>query len=232
MVQASRVQTKICGTTSSKDAQLAAKHGADYFGVVVEVDFSPRSLTIEQAKELFNNPATAAVALVFHMKPERLQQLVTSLNPFAVQFLNLEKVELIRLLKMTYPTLQLWQSIHLPEAGREVDVTAFQDTVQQYVNAGIDLLIFDTVAVMKGVTKFGGTGLTSDWTVVKGLLDQVAAEVPVWLAGGINPDNVAEAIRTVHPAGVDLCSGVEAEPGIKDPDKVLRLIENAHSCTV
>ena len=231
MAQVKRVQTKICGTTSEKDAQLAAQYGADYFGVVVEVDFSPRSLTIEQAEPLFTDPATAAVALVFHMKPARLQQLISQLNPFAVQFLHLEEVSLIRELKKQHPSLQLWQSIHLPEAGQEVDFKSFQNTVRQYIDAGIDLLIFDTVAVMKGVTKFGGTGLTSDWTIVKKLLDQVAAEVPVWLAGGINPDNVIEAINTVQPAGVDLCSGVEAEPGIKDPEKVRKLIENTRSCS-
>jgi phosphoribosylanthranilate isomerase len=231
MAQARSVQTKICGTTSNEDALLAAQHGADYFGVVVEVDFSPRSLTIEQAEPLFKDPATAAVALVFHMKPVRLQQLIDSLNPFAVQFLHLEELSLIRELKKQHPALQLWQSIHLPEAGKDVDFAAFQETVRQYIDAGIDLLIFDTVAVLKGVTKFGGTGLTSDWTVVKRLLDQVASEVPVWLAGGINPDNVVEAIRSVQPAGVDLCSGVEAEPGIKDPDKVRRLIENCRSCS-
>ena len=221
---------KICGTTSIKDAELAAEHGADYFGVVVEVDFSPRSLTIDEAAPLFDQApmnGTQGVALVFHMKHERLQQLMTALRPHAVQFLNLEDIELIRELKQQFPETRLWQSIHLPEAGKEVDFNAFRDTVQEYVDVGIDLLIFDTVAVLKGVRKFGGTGLTSDWDVVKQLIDQVETSVPIWLAGGIDPENVGQAIAAVQPAGVDLCSGVEAEPGRKDPDKVRRLIENA-----
>ncbi len=230
MAQANGAKTKICGTTTIEDARLAAKHGADYFGVVVETDFSPRSLTIEQAKPLFIDPPIDAVALVFKMKPERLHELIATLHPFAVQFLHLEEIGFIRQLKARYPAVQLWQSIHLPEAGKEVDFDNFQKTVQEYVDAGIDLLIFDTVAVMGGVTKFGGTGLTSDWDVVNRLINQVETNVPIWLAGGINPDNVAESIRKVQPAGVDLCSGVEAEPGKKDPDKVRRLIENARSC--
>ena len=231
MVQASRAKTKICGTTTIEDARLAAEHGADYFGVVVETDFSPRSLTIEQAKPLFADPPIDAVALVFEMKPERLHQLIATLTPFAVQFLHLEEIDLIRQLKEQYPAVQLWQSIHLPEAGKDVDFILFQQTVQEYVDAGIDLLIFDTVAVMGGVTKFGGTGLTSDWDVVNRLIDKVKTSVPIWLAGGINPENVAESIKKVQPAGVDLCSGVEAEPGKKDPDKVRRLIENVRSCS-
>ncbi len=223
---------KICGTTSLKDAQLAAGYGADYFGVVVEVDFSPRSLTIDQARPIFTaSPIrdTKGVALVFHMQPQRLQKLITMLDPHAVQFLNLADISQILKLKKQFPDLELWQSIHLPEAGKKVDFTSFQQTVREYADAGIDLLIFDTVAVLKGVQKFGGTGLVSDWHVVRQLIDQVDTSVPIWLAGGIGPDNVAEAIATVRPAGVDLCSGVEAAPGRKDPEKVRRLIENSRS---
>ena len=221
---------KICGTTSLEDARLAARYGADYFGVVVEVDFSPRSLTIDQARPIFAAApigATKGVALVFHMKPERLQTLITTLAPHAVQFLNLEDISHVRELKQRFPDLVLWQSIHLPAAGKEVDFASFQQKVRQYADAGVDLIVFDTVAVLKGVEKFGGTGLVSDWHVVRQLIDQVDISVPVWLAGGITPENVADAIRTVQPAGVDLCSGVEAEPGSKDPEKIRRLIENS-----
>ncbi len=221
---------KICGTTSLEDAQCAARHGADYFGVVVEVDFSPRSLTIDQAKPIFSTAPigdTEGVALVFHMQPERLDTLIRTLEPHAVQFLNLAPLSLIRELKQRVPDILLWQSIHLPEAGIEVDFASFQRMVRQYADAGIDLLIFDTVAVLKGVQKFGGTGLVSDWHVVRQLIDQVDVSVPIWLAGGINPKNVADAIEAVRPAGVDLCSGVEVAPGRKDPEKVRRLIENS-----
>ena len=220
---------KICGTTSLADARLAAEHGADCFGVVIEVDFSPRSLTIEEARPLFADPPLPGVALVFNMEPDRVGRLVDTLRPHAVQFLNLEELSHIRKLKQEYPEMEVWQSIHLPEAGREVDLQRFQQTVRNYVDAGADLLIFDTVAVLNGVTKFGGTGLVSDWDLVKQLIDQSGSKVPIWLAGGINPDNVVEAIRTVRPDGVDLCSGVEASPGIKDPDKVRLLIKRAKS---
>jgi phosphoribosylanthranilate isomerase len=156
-------------------------------------------------------------------------RLVDTLNPHAVQFLNLEDLSHIRKLKKEYPEMEIWQSIHLPEAGRNVDLDRFRKTVRDYVDAGADLLIFDTVAVLNGVTKFGGTGLVSDWHLVKQLIDQSGSRVPIWLAGGINPDNVTEAIRTVRPDGVDLCSGVEASPGTKDPDKVRQLIKRAKS---
>ncbi len=218
---------KICGTTTLHDARLAAECGADYFGVVIEVGFSPRSLTVEQALPLFVDAPVTGVALVYQMPLERLHQLITTLHPPVVQFLHLEELDVIGVLKKQYPDLELWQSIHLPEVGKEVDFAGFQATVQAYADAGIDLLIFDTVAVLQGVTKFGGTGMVSDWQVVRKLIDQTATQVPIWLAGGIDPDNVAEAVKAVQPAGVDLCSGVESEPGRKDPDKVRLLIQQA-----
>lgn len=218
---------KICGTTTLDDARLAAEFGADYFGVVVDVAFSPRSLTVEQAKPLFAESPVTGVALVFEMPLERLHHLITTLHPHAVQFLHLEELQVIKDVKKQYPDLELWQSVHLPEAGKDVDLESFRRIVQDYVDAGIDLLIFDTVAVLEGVKKFGGTGLVSDWQVVKQLIDQVKTDVPIWLAGGINPDNVAQAVQAVQPAGVDLCSGVEASPGVKDSDKVRLLISRA-----
>jgi phosphoribosylanthranilate isomerase len=215
-----RCGVKICGTTSLEDARLAAEAGADYFGVVVETDFSPRSLSIEQAVPLFTEPAIPAVALVFRMEPDRVRELIKTLQPHAVQFLNLVDLDFIRVLKEEFPAVELWQSVHLPEAGQAVDFEAFQQTVKDYVASGIDLLIFDTVAVLNGVAKFGGTGQVSDWELVKSLIDQVDTEIPIWLAGGVNPDNVGQAVTTVHPSGVDLCS---------DPDKVRCLVTNARA---
>jgi phosphoribosylanthranilate isomerase len=118
----------------------------------------------------------------------------------------------------------VWQSIHLPQAGETVDLENFQKTVQTYVTAGVDALLFDTAALSKGEMKFGGTGVTSDWDIVKELMDSISGTVPVWLAGGINPDNVGEAIDRINPYGIDLCSGVEATRGKKDAGKLSSLM--------
>jgi len=217
-------RAKICGTTNLEDARLAAREGADVFGVVVEVDFSPRSLSVEEAGPLFSDPPLPGVALVFHMQEERIETMIRALGPFAVQFLNPAEPSLLKRLKQAHPDVEMWQSIHLPQAGRETDVDRFRATVGQYVDAGVDSLLFDTVAVSKGVTKFGGTGRTSDWSVVKSLMRTIHSPVPVWLAGGVNPGNVGQALDSVDPDGIDLCSGVEASPGTKDPAKVRALM--------
>jgi phosphoribosylanthranilate isomerase len=217
-------KAKICGTTNPEDVRLAADEGADFFGVVVEVDFSPRSQTIDDAGSLFAAPPIPGVALVFNMKEERIETMIQTLNPFAVQFLDPADISMLKRLKRAYPAVEMWQSIHLPQAGQETDIAHVQETVREYVDAGVDSLLLDTVAVSQGKTKFGGTGKTSDWTVVKGLMDAIQSPVPVWLAGGINPENVGNALDTLDPYGIDLCSGVEASPGRKDPQKIRALM--------
>lgn len=222
-------KAKICGTTNLEDAKMAAREGANYYGVVVEVDFSPRSLTVEAAVPLFTTPPLPPVALVYQMPSSKVETLIQKLRPFAVQFLSLADASFIRHLKETYSDVEIWQSIHLPKAGESVDIEEFKGTVQTYLSAGIDALLFDTAALSKGKMKFGGTGITSDWDIVKTLMDSIQSTVPIWLAGGINPDNVGQALDRVAPYGIDLCSGVEAVPGKKDPDKVASLIKTIRS---
>ena len=175
---------------------------------------------------MFENPPIPAIALVFNMKEERLRYLLNRLKPYGIQFLSQEDFDFIKKLKKDFPKVQFWQSVHLPAEGCEVGLEDIKDTVVKYIEAGIDLLLFDTVATVQGLRKFGGTGLTSDWGLVKRLMDEVDSKVPVLLAGGINPENVAEALSSVNPDGIDLCSGVEAVPGKKDPLKVKALMNN------
>lgn len=220
----SAYKAKICGTTNLEDAGIAADFGADYFGVVVEVDFSPRSLLIEQAKDLFSSPPIPGVALVFEMEHDRVELMIQTLNPFAVQFLHQADPGFIIKLKKAYPNVELWQSIHLPQAGEDIDFSKFKNAVDTYIRAGIDSILFDTAALSKGKMKFGGTGITSDWKIIKDLMQSIDSPVPMWLAGGINPENVGEALDFLNPYGIDLCSGVEAVPGKKDPLKVKKLM--------
>lgn len=218
-------KAKICGTTNLEDSFLAAAEGADFFGVVVEVDFSPRSLSLEEAKPLFDSPPIPGVALVYRMEPNRVRTVIEKLNPFALQFLGRTDASFLTRLKREYPSVQIWQSVHLPAEGEKVGVDDFKNTVNRYIEAGVDALLFDTAAVSGGKMKFGGTGVRSDWKVVRKLMNDIDSSVPVWLAGGINPENVGEALEAVGPHGIDLCSGVEATPGKKDTERVRALMK-------
>ena len=217
-------KVKICGITNLEDIQTAAREGADYFGAVIEAGFSARSLTVEAAVPLFSAPPLPAVALVYQMPENRLREMIQRLQPFAVQFLSQDDPECIRRLKQDFPAVQIWQSIHLPAAGSEFDLESIKTQVKEYLRAGVDVLLYDTVATIAGKQKFGGTGLVSDWTAVKQLMAEMPVNIPVFLAGGINPQNVTEALSAIDPYGVDLCSGVEATVGKKDPQKVRDLM--------
>lgn len=223
-------RVKICGLTSYQDALLAAWAGAHYLGFVLEVDFSPRSVTLDEAEPIFASPPGPAVALVYGMQPERVLEMVNRLNPFAVQFLSLDGPDLASKIKTSMPQVQVWQSLHLPPAGTPADLKNIVEELYRCEAAGVDFVLFDTVAVIEGKSRFGGTGRTSNWDMVKELM--ALSPLPAFLAGGVNPTNVREAIETLQPFGIDLCSGVEAFPGKKSPEKLKELMEEVKRAKV
>lgn len=218
-------KVKICGITCVEDRQLAAAAGADYFGVVIQTAFSPRSLTIDAAVELFTSPPIPGVALVYNPELQQLHLLVKRCQPYAIQFLSPIPFAWLEELKADYPALTCWQSLHLPPAGAEGSVppeSEWASRINDLAEAGVDVVVVDTVATIRGQTRYGGTGQVSDWALVQSMAQ--LARVPVFLAGGITPANVRTALTVVQPSGIDLCSGVEAAPGHKDPAKVHELI--------
>ena len=224
-------RVKICGITSLEDAGLAAEVGADYIGVIIEVAFSPRSMGINDAAPIFTSALLPAVALVHQMKPERLHELLLTLRPHAVQFLSPEGPEIAGWLKKLQPGLQVWQSLFLPAGGEAADGFDFETLVQKAKlcrEAGVDMVLFDTAAISIG--KFGGTGLTADWSLAEELVR--AAKLPAFLAGGINPGNIRWAVEKVRPYGIDLSSGVEESPGKKSAAKLRALMEELRQAEV
>ncbi|ACV63517.1 Phosphoribosylanthranilate isomerase [Desulfofarcimen acetoxidans DSM 771] len=271
---------KLCGMTNIEDIQLAARYGADYAGVVTEVDFSPRSLTIEQAETVFQLSPLPTVALVYNIAWDRLVYLVQKLQPHALQFLGPENPQLLSRCRDKFHQTELWQSIHLPAAevntsNTNISKTANIEAVQtpeqlnadrltsnnisnnagnscyngellspeeayilkqvkqnmlECYQAGANVFLLDAATKINGKTRFGGTGKTVNWKLARKLID--ASPLPVFLAGGINPANIAEAINKVHPSGIDLCSGVEALPGKKDPGKIKALMEGVKKAVI
>jgi phosphoribosylanthranilate isomerase len=95
--------------------------------------------------------------------------------------------------------------------------------LQAYIHAGADAFSFDTAEVSQGKVRFGGTGKTSDWDIAAKLI--AASMIPAFLSGGIRTENVGRAIETVHPYGIDLCSGVESVKGSRDARKLKLLMD-------
>ena len=222
-----KVKIKICGITSTDDAYLAKEAGADYIGLIIDIAFSLRCISLEKARHICEKSPLPVVAVVLDREASEIANLVGTLYPYAVQLAGQEPPSLVRALKGLV-NCEIWKSIFVPahNAG-EIDIISIQNHVASFVDAGVDVILFDTAATNKGQRQFGGTGVVSNWEVAR----ELSARIPIqtFLAGGINPDNVQEAIRKVCPDGVDLASGVEASPGKKDPDKIYRLVEKVRS---
>jgi phosphoribosylanthranilate isomerase len=195
---------KICGTTNLEDALLARDAGADYFGIVVEHAPSPRSVSLGEAIILRDNTPLPAVALTVNQSLEFLLNLAAKLRPAVLQLHGDETPELVR--ELTSRGLIVWKALS-GEADHVLrDAAAMRD-------AGAAAILLDARAQKNGATVYGGTGQLSDWALARKLVDE---EHRVVLAGGLNPQNVAEAIAAVRPWAVDCASGVEARKGHKD----------------
>lgn len=223
MHRESRCKVKICGTTSIHDACLAADAGSDYSGVLVDVASSERSLTTPQAVEITNASPIPTVLLLYNRTTSDIREEVRQIQPFAVQLLGQETPQQVEKLKRVV-NCQLWKSVYLPAGNPEnVNMSEVRAQMQAYRDAGADFLLFDTVDTSIDPPRYGGTGKTCDWHVAAELIDE--SSLPVFFAGGIRPENVKEAIETIKPYGIDLCSGVEALKGKKDNQKLERLME-------
>jgi len=212
------MKIKICGQTSLDDCLMSIRYGADYIGVVLNVDWSARSLDIARARPIFEKLADRAFMLTFNMPLEPdAAEAAAALEPYAIQLTGQETPAHVSALR-ELTKRKVFKSIHLSaEGGGRDDPGAVVALMNEYTNAGVDGFILDT-AVKE---KFGGTGVKSDWAVAGQIA--AAAPRPVFLAGGVNPGNVAEAARVPGVYGIDLASGVETAPGVKSEEKLRAL---------
>ena len=201
-------RVKICGVTSPTDRDVAVAAGADAVGVISGV-------TVDTPREVDRDTAAGLVAGV---PPLATSVLVTM--PEAVQK-AVRRVETVR-----PDVVQVHAGLEPNELGalrRRVDATvvaavdAEGDDVEDFA-AVADGLLVDSVDADGG----GGTGETHDWERTRDLVADL--DVPVILAGGLTPDNVAEAVEAVRPFAVDVASGVESEGGVKDHDAVRQFV--------
>jgi phosphoribosylanthranilate isomerase len=197
-------QIKICGLTTSATIEAAAKHGATHFGLV-HFEKSPRHVSLEQAAALRQQapPHIKSVLLLVDADPALTQKALDMVRPDVVQFHGSETPEWLNLVRQ-HSTAHIWKAIGLRNRQTLINTDKFDDVV--------DRVLYDAPAQDLP----GGTGTRIDWT----LLTQFVHRIPWGLAGGLTPDNVAEALRTTNAPLVDVSSGVESAPGVKDVDKI------------
>jgi phosphoribosylanthranilate isomerase len=211
------VKIKICGITCREDAHAAQACGADYIGVIVNITDSRRSVTLRKAAEI--SSSLLSTVLLMEAPVETINTAIHRIRPHAVQLIGPFSFEDIKTLKGE-TNIEIWKSIHVPHHGQSISQELKQQ-IKELHQAGIDALVLDTLVPGQK----GGTGQTCDWTTAARIVQ--STELPVFLAGGLTPENVAQAITAVKPFGVDVSSGVESSPGRKNLEKVTQFIQQA-----
>ena len=198
------VKVKICGITNYEDAQAAIDMGADLLGFNFYPK-SPRYIAPEEAMKIINRlPGFMDVAGVFVNAPlERIRETMSMCQLDWVQLHGDENPEFCESFRSL--NVKTMKALRVKE----------QDDIRKAEDYFTDAILLDAFDPQK----YGGTGLTFDWNIVGHIGKRV------FLAGGINPENAVKAIE-LGVYGIDICSGVEAEPGKKDHRKMKKLFDN------
>ena len=198
-----RLRVKCCGVTRVEDAVLAATLGADAIGLVF-ARCSPRCVGLEQARAIRTAlpPLVAAVALFMDDEADWVREVIEHVQPDLLQFHGDEDAGYAQQFGRRY-----LKAIAMADAGDPAARMAAHPQAAGFLLDG------------HGHGEAGGRGRAFDWTRVPRHTDR-----PWLLAGGLDADNVAAAIRAARPYGVDVSSGIERAPGIKDPLRMRRFI--------
>ncbi|WP_454783083.1 phosphoribosylanthranilate isomerase [Legionella sp. WA2022007384] len=199
-----RIRVKMCGMTRSEDVAHAINLGVDAIGLI----FYPKSaryVSIDQAKVLLKDLPAFVNSVAVLVNPERdlVHQIVEELPIQLLQFHGDESAEFCEQFNMPFI-----KAIHCNSA------TYIHQAAQDFATARA--LLLDTPSEVAR----GGTGCAFDWKIIPQKLEK-----PYILAGGLDEFNVLEAIKSCHPYAVDLCSGIEVSPGIKDHGKMSRFMQ-------
>jgi phosphoribosylanthranilate isomerase len=204
------VAVKICGLTSAEAAEAAARAGAEYGGLVFH-PASPRNLTPDAAWGIASalRGRLRMVALVADADDAMLAAIIDAVRPDYLQLHGNESIARTQEIRTRFGAVI--KALPIAEA-------ADFEVVKRYEPVA-DMLLFDAKPP-KGAARAGGHGAAFDWTLLKGRNFQK----PWFLAGGLNPQNVARAIDLSGAQMVDVSSGVESAPGLKSPARIIQFI--------
>jgi phosphoribosylanthranilate isomerase len=207
---------KICGLSTRETLEAALHAGADMVGFVF-FPRSPRHLSLEQARELGRqaNGRAVKVALSVDADDATLANIVDALQPDILQLHGRESVARVRDIKQKFG-LRVMKALAI-ETPDDLAALPGYATVADHI-------LFDARAP-KHATRPGGLGAPFDWRV----LENLDLERPFMVSGGLHVANVAEALRVTRAGGIDVSSGVESAPGLKDPDMIRAFVRAARA---
>ena len=208
------VEVKICGLTRPEDAELADAAGAAYLGVIFAG--GPRQRTPAQARATLAGRRARKVGVFADQSPGQIAEIAADVGLNVVQLHGVSEAERVQAVRAA-TGLEVWAVLRSADG-------VLPDNAEDIADEA-DALVVD--ALVPG--QLGGTGVTVPWIALGESLDAMERGHRVVLAGGLTPENVAEAIDYVSPMIVDVASGVESAPGIKDHARVRAFIAAAHA---
>jgi len=212
-----RPRLKVCCIASTEEAELAIRHGADAVGLVSAMPSGPGVIPDDRIEEI-SARIPPGVSTFLLTSSREVAAIIDQQRRFAADTIQLcdgLPPEAILELRSSLPGISIIQVIHVvddraPEQARAAARTAHA-------------LLLDSGNPSSAVKELGGTGRTHDWTLSRTIRDQV--DVPVFLASGLTPENVADAVRQVRPFGVDVCTGLRTD-GHLNEEKLIRFVRN------
>lgn len=213
------VYVKVCGIRTKEEINICISEGVNALGFICGVTHKAEdAIDIDTAQKLISLvPPFVSTVLVTHIKdPYNLSFLIKKIPAGIIQIQDYVHPTDILFLKDLYPERKFIKAIHINNGD------AFH--CAKYFENFVDALLFDT----KTDDRIGGTGIPHDWSLSRKIRDSV--KCPVILAGGLSPDNVTEAVKTVVPFGVDANSRLEDENGYKDRNKIREFVRKANTC--
>ena len=197
------IPTKICGITNLVDAKVAVENGASAIGFIF-YEKSPRAISIENAKSISKqlSYSVGCVGVFVNQNKDFIDKTISEVQLNMIQLHGDESSNFCN--QFDVPVFK----------AVRIKNEASLSVMDQYNVAGFLLDTFSN-------QQYGGTGETFDWSLINEQID-----TPIILSGGLNPDNILDAIDSVNPAAIDVNSGVELSPGKKDHQKINLLFEN------
>lgn len=222
---------KVCGTTTPEDARAALDAGADWVGLNFVA--GPRKIDLDRAAEIraaVDDP-DSLVALVHVPVPQDApwQALLDRLRTWGVRRLQLYGQYDQGMVGQMFAEGFEWFMVR--PVGSAADLAQLPVELARFAGVGPSMIVVDAGRLADGSGPLGGTGRRADWDSLEAFLHSADGTTcpPLLLAGGLNPENVADAIHRLRPQGVDVSSGVELRPGVKDIAAVRRFVERARA---
>jgi phosphoribosylanthranilate isomerase len=214
------VKVKICCIQNRDDARIALDAGVDALGLVSQMPSGPGIISDEEIKSLaaYIPRSVLSILLSSETNPRKLVARILYCGTRAVQLVNYVPYADLPLLRNALPKIILINVVHINSTD-EIPVA------EAYAPQS-DYLLLDSGNPAAEIQTLGGTGKIHNWDISASIVKRV--QTPVWLAGGLNPDNVSAAIQKVKPFGVDVCSGVRHN-GALDSKKLADFLQAIHA---